>query len=90
MSELDELVASPGVFMAGRFGLDGRVAELGAVIRGRDLGLLHEDDLSREFCGACGPAFPAAAPTVIPATLISSFRPGPVASSWPQRDPVQD
>jgi roadblock/LC7 domain-containing protein len=27
MSEFDELVASPGVFMAGRFGPDGRVAE---------------------------------------------------------------
>lgn len=27
MSEFDELVASPGVIMAGRFGLDGRVAE---------------------------------------------------------------
>ena len=27
MSELDELVARPGVFMAGRFGADGRVAE---------------------------------------------------------------
>ncbi|HEX6519363.1 MAG TPA: DUF2173 family protein [Streptosporangiaceae bacterium] len=27
MSELDELVASPGVLMAGRFGPDGRVAE---------------------------------------------------------------
>jgi roadblock/LC7 domain-containing protein len=27
MSEFDELVASPGVLMAGRFGPDGRVAE---------------------------------------------------------------
>jgi roadblock/LC7 domain-containing protein len=27
MSELDDLVASPGVLMAGRFGADGRVAE---------------------------------------------------------------
>ena len=27
MSEFDELVASPGVFMAGRLGPDGRVAE---------------------------------------------------------------
>ena len=27
MSEFDELVASPGVIMAGRFGPDGRVAE---------------------------------------------------------------
>jgi roadblock/LC7 domain-containing protein len=27
MSEFDELVASPGVFMAGRFGPDGRIAE---------------------------------------------------------------
>ncbi len=27
MSELDELVASPGVLMAGQFGPDGRVAE---------------------------------------------------------------
>jgi len=27
MSEIDELVASPGVLMAGRFGPDGRVAE---------------------------------------------------------------
>jgi roadblock/LC7 domain-containing protein len=27
MSELDELVARPGVLMAGRFGADGRVAE---------------------------------------------------------------
>ena len=27
MSEFDELVASPGVLMAGRFGADGRVAE---------------------------------------------------------------
>jgi len=27
MSELDELVAHPGVLMAGRFGADGRVAE---------------------------------------------------------------
>jgi roadblock/LC7 domain-containing protein len=27
MSELDELVARPGVLMAGRFGPDGRVAE---------------------------------------------------------------
>jgi roadblock/LC7 domain-containing protein len=27
MSELDDLVASPGVLMAGRFGPDGRIAE---------------------------------------------------------------
>jgi roadblock/LC7 domain-containing protein len=27
MSELDELIAQPGVLMAGRFGSDGRVAE---------------------------------------------------------------
>ena len=27
MNELDELVARPGVLMAGRLGLDGRVAE---------------------------------------------------------------
>jgi len=27
MSEFDELVASPGVIMAGRFGPDGRVTE---------------------------------------------------------------
>jgi roadblock/LC7 domain-containing protein len=27
MSEFDELVAGPGVLMAGRFGADGRVAE---------------------------------------------------------------
>lgn len=27
MSEFDELVASPGVLMAGRFGPDGRIAE---------------------------------------------------------------
>jgi roadblock/LC7 domain-containing protein len=27
MSEFDELVASPGVFMGGRFGPDGRIAE---------------------------------------------------------------
>ncbi len=27
MSELDELVAKPGILMAGRFGRDGRVAE---------------------------------------------------------------
>lgn len=27
MSEFDELVASPGVLMAGQFGADGRVAE---------------------------------------------------------------
>jgi roadblock/LC7 domain-containing protein len=27
MSELDELVARPSIFMAGRFGADGRVAE---------------------------------------------------------------
>jgi roadblock/LC7 domain-containing protein len=27
MSEFDELVASPGVLMAGRFGADGRIAE---------------------------------------------------------------
>jgi roadblock/LC7 domain-containing protein len=29
MSDLDELVARPGVLMAGRFGPDGRVAEHG-------------------------------------------------------------
>lgn len=35
---------------------------LGAVIRGRDLGLLHEDDLSREFLWSVRASFPARRP----------------------------
>jgi len=35
---------------------------LGAVIRGRDLGLLHEDDLSREFLWSVRTSYPARRP----------------------------
>jgi hypothetical protein len=35
---------------------------LGAVIRGRDLGLLHEDDLSRDFLWSVRASFPVRRP----------------------------
>lgn len=50
MSEFDELVASPGVVMAGRFGPDGRIAEH------KSKGLYLENQASAEmaqwFCAA--------------------------------------
>jgi hypothetical protein len=49
MSEFDELVASPGVLMAGRFGADGRVAEH------KTMGL-HIETLFRYRPLQCGPA----------------------------------
>ena len=50
MSELDDLVASPGVLMAGRFGPDGRVAEHKS--RGLYVEIPALTELAQWFCAA--------------------------------------
>jgi roadblock/LC7 domain-containing protein len=50
MSEFDDLVASPGVLMAGRFGPDGRVAEHKS--RGLYIEIPALTELAQWFCTA--------------------------------------